>query len=65
MTAGPWKSVKEFEAWWKAHGREIRRMTVATPPEDFETITNPEWHAIAEKIEAFQEQRKRWEALDA
>ena len=64
MIVPNWKSVAEFDAWWKANGREVRRMTVATPPVDFETITNPEWHAIAEKIEAFQEKRKRMEELD-
>lgn len=54
MIAGPWSSRAEFEAWWKATGREFRRMAVATPPVDFETITNPEWHRIAEVIEKFQ-----------
>jgi len=65
MIAGPWKSVAEFEAWWKANVVEFNRMAVATPPRNFEEVTNPEWHRIAEKIEALQAKRKRWEELDA
>ena len=61
MIVPDWQSVAEFESWWRINGRELRRMTVATPPLNFEIITNPEWHAIAEKIEAFQERRNRGE----
>ena len=65
MRAGPWESVADFDAWWKEHGREIRRMAVATPPKDFETITNPEWEKIAVEIERFQKERTEAERRTA
>lgn len=33
MTFGPWLSAAEFEAWWKKHGDEFRRLSVADPEE--------------------------------
>ena len=58
MKAGPWKTVVEFEAWWKTNVRELNRMAVATPPRNYDIVTNPEWHRIAAQIEAFQAARK-------
>jgi len=57
MTYGPWLSPAEFEAWWKSHGREFRRLSVSTAPEDYETITSPEWLEGAAAIERFQAKR--------
>jgi len=59
-----WRSRADYDAWWKANGREFRRMSVATPPEDYETITNPEWHALAEKIETFLARMKKQELVE-
>ena len=54
MNVSAWKDRAEFEAWWKAHGAEFRRLSVATPPVDFETITDPEYLRVAALIEKFQ-----------
>lgn len=54
MNVPDWKTRDEFEAWWRAHGREFRRLAVKTPPRGSE-VTDPEWLRIAAKIEAFNE----------
>lgn len=55
MKAGPWKSVADFETWWRANVVAFNRLSVT------DTVA---WEAIAAAVEGFQEQRKRWEALD-
>jgi hypothetical protein len=57
MKAGPWRSVEEFEAWWKENGAAFRRLSVATPPVNYETIVDPEYLRIATEIESFQRKR--------
>jgi hypothetical protein len=54
MDVPAWKDRAEFEAWWRAHGAEFRRLSVATPPVNYETITDPEWLRVALLIEEFQ-----------
>lgn len=54
MNVPDWKDRREFEAWWRAHGREFRLLSVRTPPKGAE-VTDPEWLRIAAKIEAFNE----------
>lgn len=49
MTVPTWTSRADFEAWWKEHGREFRRLVV-TDPEEHERI--------AREIEAFNERCK-------
>lgn len=53
MNVPAWKDRAEFEAWWKAHGAEFRRLSVATPPSG-ELILNTEYQRVAALIEAFQ-----------
>lgn len=48
-----WRTRADYDAWWAKNGDAVRRLTVATPPRDLETITNPEWHRIARQIEVF------------
>jgi hypothetical protein len=55
MDVPKWKDRAEFEAWWKAHGDEFRRLSVRTPPEGYETVTDPEYLRIIALIEAFNE----------
>lgn len=55
MTVPDWRTRAEFEAWWRAHGAEFRRLSVRTPPRDYDKIVDPEWLRIAAKIEAFNE----------
>lgn len=57
MTPPIWKSVAEFEAWWKENGREFRRQSVAIPPVDYETIVDPVYLETAAAIERFQRKR--------
>lgn len=54
MTFGPWKSVADFEAWWKANGREYRRFAVTDPDE---------WERGAKAVEKFQKWRLKLEAM--
>lgn len=56
---GAWKSVADFEKWWAANVDAFNRLAVATPPRNFEEVTNPEWHRIARKVEAFQRARQK------
>lgn len=37
-----WRTRADYDAWWRVNGDAFRRLSVATPPVDFETITNPE-----------------------
>ena len=55
INATAWKDRAEFDAWWRKHGAEFRRLSVRTPPVGFETITDPEYLRIAALIEAFNE----------
>lgn len=50
MTVPDWPSRAEFEAWWREHGREFRRLAV-TDPEEHERI--------ARKIETFNARNPR------
>lgn len=54
MNVPDWQTRAEFEAWWKAHGREFRMLSVRTRPHGQE-VTDPEYLRIAAKIEAFNE----------
>lgn len=55
MNVPAWKDRAEFEAWWRDHGDEFRRLAVRTPPQGTK-ITDPEWLRVAALIEAFQAQ---------
>ena len=57
MNVPAWKDRAEFEAWWKAHGAEFRRLSVATPPAG-ELTLNTEYLRVAALIEAFQQRVK-------
>jgi hypothetical protein len=58
-----WRTRADYDAWWRENGREFNRMAIATPPKNFEEVTNPEWHRIAEKIEAFLVRMKKAELV--
>jgi hypothetical protein len=44
MTAGPWSSRAEFEAWWRQNVIAFNRLAVTDPRE---------WERIAKAIEEF------------
>lgn len=45
MTAGPWSSRAEFEAWWRQNVIAFNRLSVTDPRE---------WERIAKAVEEFQ-----------
>lgn len=56
MNVPDWKNRAEFDAWWKAHGDEFRRLSARTPPRwvgNDPVVTDPEYLRIAALIEKF------------
>lgn len=50
MIVGPWSSLADYEAWWKANVREFNRLAVIDPEE---------WERIARTCELFMVSIKR------
>lgn len=51
---GPWKSVVDFESWWRANVRAFNKLAVTDPEE---------WERGAKAVEKFQTWRLKLEAM--
>lgn len=51
-----WNSVEAFDRWWRRNVRAFNAMAITPPPhpDHPEVVLNPEWHRIADRIDAWK-----------